>query len=184
MTGLTSAGVASAYLSRLEDEYGLSLDAALQLLLKGAEPLLAACSSPFFAVELLKRCSGALVLLSTPGLPAAAFAHAAAGWAWGNLTACEAPPAGWAAALVAEAHLPSFAGLLADLTRRAAPGARLAVLCSTPLRRLGWQVQALTGFHAPASGAWGMVYRLAGNSAPARRVRRARSPLVARLPGL
>jgi len=182
--------VETLYLRRPTPEYSQAFDLAAGALRRAEGPALAVVSSAVYAVELLKRCPGALDFATTSSFDAADLVAAAQGWAWGPIKDVEfsADLSAYDSIVWAEPERASAEDLARTLRSRARTGARLEVIATTYLRRFlplwrahpvpairplnpgrvmhllrdsGWQVESCLPFHGPRSIAWGKLAQLA-----------------------
>lgn len=179
------------YLETPTPEVRQALDWAAAPLQAARGPVLALLSSPFYAVEVLRRVTHALDLAgcSSAFEPVAWLAELAP-WSWAGVGAADLAGSHiYTALLWAEPERQGAEDLARRLFEAAAPGAVLSVVASTFLRRFlpawqeaapppavvplsasqipgllrraGWQVSAHCGLHGPRAVAWTLLMRLA-----------------------
>lgn len=181
--------IEALYLQAPTPEFRQALDLAVAPLQGAAGEVLALVSSPFYAVEVLRRVTRPLVLAGSPGFELQPWLEHLRAWSWAEVQALAVGESGaFQAILWAEPQRPSSAKLAAWLRQVAAPGASLSVIASTGLRRFlpawqgasrpatdplpaaqlsallrqaGWQPAEQCGFHGPRSVGWTLLMRLA-----------------------
>jgi hypothetical protein len=187
---LTTAGqeLERLYLRTPSLEFRRALNLAVNLLNQSNGPALAVVSSPFYAVELLRRCLRPLDLAGAGQFDPPTWISIAQDWAWSSLApASLSNMGGYSAMLWAEPDGGAAADVASTLCQSALPGAHLAVVVSSGLRRFlpawqakpypandplspgavervlrsaGWVLENRTGFHSPRAVLWSLAHRL------------------------
>jgi len=179
--------IEALYLRCPTAEFRMALDRAVAGMT--AAPLLAVVSSPFYLVELLRRIPGDLVVSGDGRFDPDPWLAPAAGWAWGRLASGGLhSESKYSNLFWAEPQNDMADSTAAALRQVASPQAQLYIVVSSflrgylpawqqephpaqnplsgvtipgLLRRAGWQVEQVLGFHSPSAVLWSLAMRSA-----------------------
>lgn len=176
------AELETMYLGQTSLEFRQVMDEAVANLETTRTPTLAAISSSFYAIELLRRCQNPVHIISGSSVNFRGWQAHTAGLSWGQVDFVEkASSEGYQGLLWAEPE-GDWASEIADLLyQHALPGATLNVIASTalrsflpawqsavkpaqfplPINRLvkmlqssGWQIEQIKGYYGPRAVVW------------------------------